>query len=320
MPERSTNSFRRKRHIKIQPSVPIDVKTRSSKHMLLYNALKILNRIDPSTRTTATTSEGDTDRATTINDRGSETAIEDSVKISNRMDSSTTTPAAVCKGDIVEETTMKGWDTGLGNLLKQMCLLDSLDQPARSHIMTLGAGIHNFDMSEISTLDELYEKLFGDKRKTPARAEYVEASLGLGEVFTMGWNGPRHRINNGVDNVSDTEDYHAWCVNCKGEVLDYPFEQIVSDHKTRNIIRRPWDIALASKIFPKLEIIHEKWLESQALNQKQLLRLIHKNKFPKDHCYHRARVIRDSDPEEYALVIGSLGFIQDDGTTYWDCG
>ena len=103
-------------------------------------------------------------------------------------------------------------------------------------------------------------------------------------------------MDDGVGNVLKTKDFHAWYVDCTGDVLDYPIEKLSSKHKTKNVIWRPWDIALAAKIFSRLEIEHEKWLESQGLNEEDLLVMANMNKFPRNDCYHHAKLIRNTNP------------------------
>ena len=52
----------------------------------------------------------------------------------------------------------------------------------------------------------------------------------------------------------------------------------------------------------------------------QLLEMIENNTFPVKQCYARAKLLRDSDPSRFALVLGSLGYRQIDGRVFWDCG
>ena len=48
--------------------------------------------------------------------------------------------------------------------------------------------------------------------------------------------------------------------------------------------------------------------------------MIENGTFPVNHCYARAKILRDSDPTRFALVLGSLGYRQLDGRVFWECG
>ena len=163
-------------------------------------------------------------------------------------------------------------------------------------LVCFSAGLNELDLSKFTTVDKISEEMFGEKTQNLARLKYLKTALGLGEIFTIGWNCPRHEMDDGVGNVLKTKDFHAWYVDCTGDVLDYPIEKLSSKHKTKNVIWRPWDIALAAKIFSRLEIEHEKWLESQGLNEEDLLGMANMNKFPRNDCYHHAKLIRDTNP------------------------
>lgn len=52
----------------------------------------------------------------------------------------------------------------------------------------------------------------------------------------------------------------------------------------------------------------------------QHLKMIENNTFPVNHCYARAKILCDSSPVHFALVIGSLGYKQSDGNVFWECG
>jgi hypothetical protein len=51
-----------------------------------------------------------------------------------------------------------------------------------------------------------------------------------------------------------------------------------------------------------------------------LLQMIENNTFPEKQCYTRAKILCDSDPSQFALVLGSLGYRQLDGCVFWECG
>jgi hypothetical protein len=52
----------------------------------------------------------------------------------------------------------------------------------------------------------------------------------------------------------------------------------------------------------------------------QFLQMIENSTFPVNQCYARAKLLRDSDPTRFALVLGSLGYRQLDGRVFWECG
>ncbi len=52
-----------------------------------------------------------------------------------------------------------------------------------------------------------------------------------------GWV-PRHTFN-----PTMSMDFHAWCVDERGVVHDYPPDQLIKgNHWTGDVVRRPWDV------------------------------------------------------------------------------
>jgi hypothetical protein len=49
-----------------------------------------------------------------------------------------------------------------------------------------------------------------------------------------------------------------------------------------------------------------------------LLSIINTPFFPSKNCYLRAKLLHESDPKKYSLVIGSLGFRQENGRIHWE--
>ena len=135
---------------------------------------------------------------------------------------------------------------------------------------------------------------------------------------------------------NNIKDLHAWCVDDIGNICDYPDDQNQHGfHSTKNIVRRPWDAHVVCEALPHLDrdyisfsISVRNMSKSAAtvennesvLSKEELLKLIQSNKFPQNHCYARAKILRDSNPEKYALVIGSLGYKQSDGSIFWEFG
>lgn len=125
-------------------------------------------------------------------------------------------------------------------------------------------------------------------------------------------------------------DYHAWAVDRNNVVYDYPIEQLqFGAYATSDIVRRPWDASLTTVALPYVVIrsrcdvgmnrskVCEKY---NTTDSEDLLKEIHGGEFPHWMCYQRAQLIRDSDPDEYAIVLGSLGYRQPDGSIVWLCG
>lgn len=122
-------------------------------------------------------------------------------------------------------------------------------------------------------------------------------------------------------------DYHAWVVDRKNVVHDYPTEQLqVGLFATDDIVRRPWDVSLVSVALPKVMsgvesdpilISHGVGKDNCKYSSKQLLGFISGGEFPQWMCYRRAEILRDSNPNEYSLVLGSLGYRQPDGSIVW---
>ncbi len=50
--------------------------------------------------------------------------------------------------------------------------------------------------------------------------------------------------------------------------------------------------------------------KNKHVSTEQYLFMIENNTLPKDNCYPRAKLLRDSDPSCFALVLGSLGYRQ----------
>ena len=102
----------------------------------------------------------------------------------------------------------------------------------------------------------------------------------------------------------------------------YQIELALSENWTKDIVRRPWDVSVVVQALPHLD----KWSKEQFfdknphMTREQFLHAIKNNTFPSDNCYPHAKILRDSDPSKYALVLGSLGFRQSDGRVYWEYG
>lgn len=119
-------------------------------------------------------------------------------------------------------------------------------------------------------------------------------------------------------------DYHAWCIDSENNILDYPIEDIESEHWTRDVVYRPFDAEHVSLIYEDL-IFFAKQTETyidtiSLMSEKEKVEAIENNSFPKRNCLWRAMALKNKDPERYAVVIGSLGFKQADGSIFWEYG
>jgi len=118
-------------------------------------------------------------------------------------------------------------------------------------------------------------------------------------------------------------DVHVWCVDEVGNVCDYPDDQNQhGDNRTKDIVHRPWDAEMVAEALPHIDEFNKKIFFNKhpdVSNEEWLLK-IQSNTFPIRSCYARAKILRDSNPKKYALVIGSLGYKQNDGSIFWEFG
>lgn len=118
-------------------------------------------------------------------------------------------------------------------------------------------------------------------------------------------------------NMIKQGDFHAWCVDEAGNVVDLPDEMLkYGKYQTDEIVRRGWDAHLVAYHLPELNHLSEK-----AFNKsKEELMELGLGLGLGFYMYERARLIRDSNPMKYALVVGSLGYRQSDGSIIWHFG
>ena len=126
--------------------------------------------------------------------------------------------------------------------------------------------------------------------------------------------------------IKQIQDYHAWVVDEKNEIHDYPVTQIGRDclKWTEDVVYRPWDIEHVSVAYPAIVDLQNRTssyiLQVVPLTHEQKIEMIQSNSFPINNCLARATTMRDINPRKYALVIGSLGFRQEDGSIFWEFG
>ena len=89
-----------------------------------------------------------------------------------------------------------------------------------------------------------------------------------------------------------------------------------------DIVRRPWDARMVVEALAEIDKLNDLAFFNHFpdVPRSTWLEKINKDEFPPKSCYARAKILRDSNPEKYALVIGSLGYRQRDGSIFWECG
>ena len=116
-------------------------------------------------------------------------------------------------------------------------------------------------------------------------------------------------------------DYHAWCVDENNNVCDYPDEDLITGSQElcegAQIVRHPWEDRLVSEIQPQLEAQFTSFFKNnQHLTMTKVFQFIDVNAFPTKYCYVRAKILHDSNPSKYSIVIGSIGYKKTDGTIW----
>lgn len=142
------------------------------------------------------------------------------------------------------------------------------------------------------------------------------------KIDDLAFSGPGNSLNK--------LDYHAWCIDEQGLVCDYEAKVLMSnvDKGTVDIVRRPFTAHSITEWLGMCDESYDEYLRGIVAvfgggveNAKAfLLSIIETPLFPKKNCYVRAKLLYESDPKKYSLVIGSLGFRQTDGTIYWEYG
>ena len=148
----------------------------------------------------------------------------------------------------------------------------------------------------------------GDELSDDAIDELAKA---VGSAFTLK-SGPNSFLTSMLDTAARGKsprwsfdknmvmDLHAWCVDEEGNVCDYPDDQNQhGDHATSNIVRRPWDAHVVAEALPHIDKLYqEKFLRLHPdTSSEKWIRMIHSNTFPTHNCTARAKILRDSQPE-----------------------
>jgi hypothetical protein len=125
------------------------------------------------------------------------------------------------------------------------------------------------------------------------------------------------------------DDYHACCIDKQGVVHDYDPKIIMLNVNfgSTDIVCVPFTGDISERLV-HCDKTYDAYLQGMTAKfggdiedaKKALLSIIHTPFFPRKNCYICAKLLYESDPQEYSLVIGSLGFRQADGKVYWEYG
>jgi hypothetical protein len=155
-----------------------------------------------------------------------------------------------------------------------------------------------------------------------------EGYEGQFDMDKMGWMGPRKTFI--AEEDINTVDYHMWCEDTNGNKDDYTKRQLAmgSKHGTKKVIYKEWKQDWATAVLAKADSEFDKMIEVMMKNNdvtnkeemiQKLYRAIRANEFPSDQCYMRSKVINLVEPGK-RIVVGSLGFKQNNGKVFWEYG
>lgn len=183
----------------------------------------------------------------------------------------------------------------------------------------LTADVSRCHPTTLSSFGITQETLF-DSRRGGFGGMMVETSSN-GLYIGDGWN---HRITTLESALGASGlNIHAWCVNQDDECFDYAddYFQAIAFFSSETITRVPFPMALQQQLLPHLKMIFNSWLETSGKTLAQHLSTIRRGHFNVRMCWHRAMVLAEAYPDQYQVVVGSLGFVQDDGiNTFWVWG
>ncbi len=128
-------------------------------------------------------------------------------------------------------------------------------------------------------------------------------------------------------------DYHAWCVDKKGNVCNYSDATLLMsvEHPSWDLIRRPFSAQFIQKWLVICEDQYKTYIQNMAnancggditamKTQLTIIFMINPSQFPDLCCYPRAKLLHKFNLQKYSLVIGSLGFRHANGTIFWEYG
>ena len=175
------------------------------------------------------------------------------------------------------------------------------------------------------TVPILMKIKYGDKRVSGERLKDALLELEAEDLARKesGFIGTKKSFKEG--SLLSYVDYHAWCVDENNNVCDYPDEDLLTGSRElcegAQIVRHPWEDSLVAEIQPQLEAQFTNFFENnQHLTATKVFQFIDGNAFPTKYCYVRAKILHDSNPSKYSIVIGSIGYKKTDGSIWWKYG
>ena len=138
-----------------------------------------------------------------------------------------------------------------------------------------------------------------------------------GRFIGEGWNSTSISYNTVLQTVhsDNTLNVHAWCVDSDGNVYDYDDDnlRLTCPFHTTRVIRVEADEATTTALLPLLRYSFHRWLATSGKTIQRHVSDISSNTFEPRCCWHRAMIMKASNPCFYKVRIGSYGFVQDDG-------
>lgn len=138
-----------------------------------------------------------------------------------------------------------------------------------------------------------------------------------GRFIGEGWNSTSMSYNTVLQSIHTHRalNVHAWCVDSYGNVYDYDdnMSSLSNFFHTTRVIRVEADEITTMALLPLLEDLFKTWMSTSGKTIEQHVRDIKTNTFQMRCCWHRAMILKASNPSVYKVRIGSYGFVQDDG-------
>ena len=108
---------------------------------------------------------------------------------------------------------------------------------------------------------------------------------------------------------------HAWCIDKEGNVYDYDDDHLGKDvfFHSDQVVRVQATEGTTTFLMPFLKEAFDQWLAKSGKSVTQHMKKIKRGTFKDRQCWHRAMLLKMSDPTKYTTVLGSYGFHQPDG-------